>query len=1004
MEYFKRPSVDSKFDKMVKLNHCLSVIGPRGAGKSTTVKNWIKSKNFKKIKWINVSSRLSLIEKIKTSKSQSMESIEEALDFFSKEWNNFDVIVWDDIHQISSQDISILVSFIKNSFDPPLNILISDEEIRAIKLDTSYIPMEPLDVAEVEQYIKNNLQLELKFNSSEVKKITGGLFHLINIWATSDQNRAIMSEAITQLFSKEEMINIVYLYFLKTIPVDSYHDSLFDSLIKRFFISKNENEYVLQSYLEDEVEFNFPKELKLLGVQKAFNYLKNNPNSKEYQNIFYMLLKVDLFDEAIHILPEFDLKVLEGLSEHNLKVVRDKCWILYDKLRNTDNNDSGLKTLRILLKAGFLLGQRKETLENLNEWINKSLKLSSWTPEHQWFCYELIYWYNRSGRHEEINQLLTKAFNLAQGELKNLLSIEMAYSKYNSDPKASLIILDRVVQSFNLNKEKFSKLTYAHALFLRGLCYLKINEFDDSLNNYTQSENIYLELKQFYLAIICRLNRVHIYSNRLEITLVNNLMKELVNLSVKYGYQYPLSGALYIKSKVHFEQFELNEALETITKALSLLPEGLHPDSVNNYNELKIKILLALGKYREAKQIFHNEIKSSGSVEIRLEFVDISYDEALDIWTNDEKNKNYISYYRFLLKNGESLKEENTQIFQRSLRGRWSLLENKIMKLVLSEVNRDELLKFQYEMQDILLGLESDTLEKFLFEFYKIELMNSISEEDRKEKYLQLKQKIELSSFDFHLKLPILAILEFKVNKYQKIQDVDLWKSCRSLDQRRFLKWSNLTNHNKKMKFLLITNDSKLDIEQWSHDLTKDKDLVLIENIGNVIFNEKEITEFHRKPILRQFLAVILEVFPNEVTKNQLAHIIWSEAYSPSLHDARIYTSIQRLRQLINSESIVSWNAGYKWNDQFSFAYIKSLENKSLGQHKIRTLIIQAMQNYLKNGKIWISRSELIEVTESSESTVKRELSKLLSEGEIVRKGAGPSVVYSLSTISKISS
>jgi hypothetical protein len=169
-----------------------------------------------------------------------------------------------------------------------------------------------------------------------------------------------------------------------------------------------------------------------------------------------------------------------------------------------------------------------------------------------------------------------------------------------------------------------------------------------------------------------------------------------------------------------------------------------------------------------------------------------------------------------------------------------------------------------------------------------------------------------------------------------------------------------------------------------------------LEHLGQVTFHGAELVEFHRKTVLRQILALLFEVFPSGLAKATIATTIWGEAYSPEMHDPRIYMNIKRLRALFGADAIESWNGAYRWNSRYTFAYVKSLEVKSLGQSKLQVLVVQALKNYQSSGKIWASRSELVEATGSSEATVKRALSRLVSDGTIVRKGAGPSVVYSL--------
>jgi hypothetical protein len=148
--------------------------------------------------------------------------------------------------------------------------------------------------------------------------------------------------------------------------------------------------------------------------------------------------------------------------------------------------------------------------------------------------------------------------------------------------------------------------------------------------------------------------------------------------------------------------------------------------------------------------------------------------------------------------------------------------------------------------------------------------------------------------------------------------------------------------------------------------------------------------------VLRQILSSLLDHYPNELSKSQLAPVIWGERYSSAQHDPRIYTSIQRLRQLIDTDCIESWKGGYRWTSKVPFALIKTAKGETLSAPRVQTLILQALHNFMKSGLQWATRADLVDATQSSESTVKRELSKLLADGKIQKKGSGPKVFYSL--------
>ena len=172
--------------------------------------------------------------------------------------------------------------------------------------------------------------------------------------------------------------------------------------------------------------------------------------------------------------------------------------------------------------------------------------------------------------------------------------------------------------------------------------------------------------------------------------------------------------------------------------------------------------------------------------------------------------------------------------------------------------------------------------------------------------------------------------------------------------------------------------------------------LVLIEHQGLIYYKQKKKDDFYKKPILRQILALILKIYPESMSKNILASTVWGEEYSPLIHDSRIYTSIQRIRDLLSSTAIENWNNGYRWSSREDFFYYVRDELQNVGQHKLKYLIIETLHKCKKNGKGSIGRKELVESLGSSDATIKRFLYELMSEGKIRRSGAGSSVYYEI--------
>jgi hypothetical protein len=98
-------------------------------------------------------------------------------------------------------------------------------------------------------------------------------------------------------------------------------------------------------------------------------------------------------------------------------------------------------------------------------------------------------------------------------------------------------------------------------------------------------------------------------------------------------------------------------------------------------------------------------------------------------------------------------------------------------------------------------------------------------------------------------------------------------------------------------------------------------------------------------------------------------------------------------------EVIESWEGGYRLNPNLSFAHVKPESADLENLDKIQILILKSLNLRSKSTDPWVSRADLVELTKSSDSTIKRELAKLILASRVIRKGEGPSVVYALSEI-----
>ena len=130
------------------------------------------------------------------------------------------------------------------------------------------------------------------------------------------------------------------------------------------------------------------------------------------------------------------------------------------------------------------------------------------------------------------------------------------------------------------------------------------------------------------------------------------------------------------------------------------------------------------------------------------------------------------------------------------------------------------------------------------------------------------------------------------------------------------------------------------------------------------------------------------------LNKEDLAALVWDEDYNPLRHDNSIYTTINRLRNMIeenpaNPELILNGPDGYYFNDKVSYCMIRRenplREQLNYRQSWVLDYLVSHPQLTSKDycGKFKINRT-----------TAVLELSDLVAKQLVVRKGSARSTYY----------
>jgi tetratricopeptide (TPR) repeat protein len=108
----------------------------------------------------------------------------------------------------------------------------------------------------------------------------------------------------------------------------------------------------------------------------------------------------------------------------------------------------------------------------------------------------------------------------------------------------------------------------------------------------------------------------------------------------------------------------------------------------------------------------------------------------------------------------------------------------------------------------------------------------------------------------------------------------------------------------------------------------------------NRVIHEKSlgIIDFKHRFVLLEILFLLARNSGTHFSKEDLAKAIWKDEYNPLIHDKLIYTSVSRLRKLIEPKDgkrkyIIRGKDGYTFNPRINFRFHK--ENEIQGQKKL---------------------------------------------------------------------
>ena len=996
-----RKSDQEWLQRQMRLSRLILLTGLRGVGKTHLVRHFLQSQGIKFL-WFTAERFKDLPELL----GHPDTSVEAALEKGSERWRNHDLIVWDEIHLLPPSARRPLLSFLKNSPYLPTQIFLSDEELQEASdasADLVHRRLQPFSAAEIREYSE---AVEIRLAEGGIEELmqrTGGLPLLLRLWAQEQDSPGSFKNRLVESLSAEELdvlgfASMINRHFssheLSTVTGRSW--DVCESLRRKCLLEQAPGEIgttccvpgyvrglVLQT-LSREARQDLSRRICSLMTEPSLEHCLHALRS-EMPALIESALSTSLIDR------------LEHLGREDLQ---DIASLLKDTPRGELGTEARLITLRMELRALLLLGNREQAIqtgETEAAQLEASGGLASKSAEY--FLVELIQILNRSGQSSRARAWIAKSPNVNA----SLLQLEQAASWMPGEPKRAQEILEKVLARGALNE---MTLPQAQARFQLARAYDLQQVPERAEENYRAALIGFRQADKPYFAAVTLLNIGWIVLKAQRWDALAKIRQELAPIAIRYGYLYVQAGLELIEATEARLHLQYGRALQKAESALKRLgasaPLLARFDAQGEY----IQVLIALGLYARAKASLDEFTRTLGpglESTLKSRLAELGQEIASPRMTSEEwleshdpstETSEILCQQRGLdLKNAKSPTAPLAQLAQLELQ----------LTRTLQDQGADEAWPLIARMERLLEQTPEPMAEKIALLILQALL---VREENQRAPLLD-RAELELKRWaaDAEIQAPLRALLDCArapQSRPIKLNAYPLWAKALPGLRERWKRWLVGSLKTERSPWLLITPSGHKELDE---EPTRDPQVTLqiFEHVAEVFWKGKRVSEFHRRHALRKLLALVIEQGEAGADKSAIATVVWGESYDPRIHDARIYTAVQRLRSLLRTpDAIQSWSGAYRWNPALPYRLVRRQRPAgdasvvAVSDTRTQGLIIQALERSTQGGRLWIARGELVAATQSSEATVKRELSKLLSASLISRQGQGRGVVYSL--------
>jgi DNA-binding winged helix-turn-helix (wHTH) protein len=986
---FQIPNFERQHDCLVltralKFFSVVHVTGLEGVGKTTLIRDFLAQNQLTNF-WISLSNSFT-IQEITEEISQQSEQ----------------VIICDNLHYLSkANQQKIIFSAIQN-LTQKKTIFISNEVIEPINNE----PIVKISGLSREQCLDFFKYYETDYTDKQVQKIfdrTGGLIGQLKLCLIDPGASGVADPYLKPLSQMaRQTIKLIAASTLDLIESELDVPAI-DELRRRFLVTIEEGGRLqCPQFLKTAIREALSKDELQQKSKDASRIILARADTPTPIRLFCALESLDL-DQAIKIAENVSLNEIEEFSPthinrlvvllevHSPHFSSNKCWML----------------ARIYIHVLILSNRRAEAISVCRLLLDKT-DWDLFGEESFLLAYDVIYWLNRSASVRDIEVKRNKMTNLAKRPLLYLFQIEQCFvqAQQSKSTKDAITTLNRIkseiVKSTATAPDYTNILSLAqgNCLFQMGIQYIELQEYVEALSAFENAQHFFEKIGRKYLELFSEFNCCFIlfYQNKIQ-----ELQERLRNLKLKAqlnGYPYLQSGVSLLMADCYFSNLDPSKALIEIEEAIARTDDGMPVNSKAAIAAAKIRIVNELGLsdlthslYQQFVNNFEKQMpvlaKTLG-LETQIKFKPAN--EVLD-WLESEDGGehegNHLEIY--LLQRGINPGDQFLQKFESgSLREILANLEYNLIKAIkLGEKSEAESAARE------LLGTLNITKEVLPQKIAGELILLSISSENKTIPIERLKTQIEISK-----STPDEREFFYEWLRAIEVQhDLSNIKRSGKYSEALLERWSLWIPENRAKKYSLLTNEGTTSLDTIPSKLPN-AEVFLNENQKEVFLNKKIVSDFTKKPILIQILAILMNSAPEHVSKSSLATLLWTERYDPDLHDKRIYTSIQRIRSIMGEKYVDNWKGGYRWAPKVTYALLRTSESTGFKQNRMQNIFLEIIRARSLGGidkDRWISKKELVEITETSEATAKRTLAALLQEGLIERSGSGSHVVYMLS-------